>query len=95
MSLECRKVEYRGHVQGVGFRFTVQRLASDFDVGGFVRNEPDGSVLVVAEGENTEVTSFLDAIDRSALGGYISDKSVEEEPSTGKYAGGFNIEYWR
>jgi len=94
MSLECRKVKYRGHVQGVGFRFTVQRLASDFDVGGFVRNEPDGSVLVVVEGENPEVTSFLDAIDRSALGGYISGKSVEEEPATGKYAGRFKIEYW-
>ena len=44
----CRKrLVVKGRVQGVGFRFHVIRLASGYDVTGFVRNQPDGSVEVV------------------------------------------------
>jgi acylphosphatase len=40
----------RGEVQGVGFRFAVRRLARDLGLTGFAMNQPDGSVLVEAEG---------------------------------------------
>jgi acylphosphatase len=53
---------FRGRVQGVGFRATTRQVASRFRVTGFVRNEPDGSVLCVAEGEPSEVESFLEAV---------------------------------
>lgn len=91
---KCIKVNFKGAVQGVGFRFTVQRLASNYNIGGFVRNEPDGSVLVVAEGEESVINSFIADIESSSIGGYISSKSVEEEPATGRYSGGFEIKYW-
>lgn len=90
---KCVQVRYRGHVQGVGFRFTVERLAGQYEVGGFVRNDPDGSVLVVAEGCGGSVDSFIEAIGSSQLGGYIHDRSVSEEPSQGRYGGNFKIEY--
>ena len=38
------QVFYEGHVQGVGFRFTVRHIAKGFDVTGWVRNLPDGRV---------------------------------------------------
>ena len=56
-------VYYRGQVQGVGFRYSVCRLAGRFDVKGFVRNLTDGRVQVVAEGQSDELDRFLQAID--------------------------------
>jgi acylphosphatase len=49
---------YAGHVQGVGFRYTVRHLAGGFQVSGFVRNLADGRVEVVAEGTPAELTGF-------------------------------------
>jgi acylphosphatase len=42
----------RGRVQGVGYRYFVLREAEGLGVSGFTRNLPDGSVEVVAEGED-------------------------------------------
>jgi acylphosphatase len=92
MSIEHRRVVYRGRVQGVGFRATTNWLATDFDVSGYVRNLADGTVEVVASGETAELDRFLDAIDRE-FGGKVRDRSVsaffpeENEPS------GFSIRY--
>ena len=73
---ECRRVEYSGRVQGVGFRFTVARLATNHAVRGYVKNLPDGRVEVVAEGEPKEIDAFLHAIDQQ-MAGYIEESRVE------------------
>jgi acylphosphatase len=65
-------VRYEGLVQGVGFRFAVRRAAQGRHIAGFVRNEDDGSVLLSAEGEESELTDFLDAIRRTHVGPYIT-----------------------
>ena len=49
LSMRLRAVA-KGDVQGVGFRFAVRRLARELDLTGFAVNQPDGSVLVEAEG---------------------------------------------
>ena len=45
----CRFV-VSGRVQGVGYRYFVLRAAGALGLSGFARNQPDGSVEVVAEG---------------------------------------------
>ncbi len=52
-------VQYRGQVQGVGFRYTARSVANRHDVSGWVRNLPDGGVELVAEGEERELRSLL------------------------------------
>ncbi|OPY38368.1 MAG: Acylphosphatase [Methanoregula sp. PtaU1.Bin051] len=52
-------VSARGRVQGVGYRYFVTDCAREAGVSGFVRNEPDGSVLIVAEGGDEEITFFV------------------------------------
>lgn len=52
-------VRYQGHVQGVGFRATARQLARDLPVTGWVRNEPDGSVTLEAQGESEAVEQLL------------------------------------
>ena len=63
-----RDVIYTGRVQGVGFRWTTNQIAKDFDVVGTVENRNDGSVYLVVEGLAGEVDAFMKAIgDRMAL----------------------------
>lgn len=52
---------FEGCVQGVGFRMTACRCAAPYkpDVTGWVMNEPDGSVSMVAEGPRQKVEAFL------------------------------------
>ncbi|MCA9291031.1 MAG: acylphosphatase [Phycisphaerales bacterium] len=68
---ERREIIFRGRVQGVGFRDTVRRTASRFEVAGTVRNEPDGTVRCIAEGEATELDRFLEAV-RTAMEANLS-----------------------
>ncbi len=78
MSTVHRQIFYTGHVQGVGFRWSVRQLAAGFEVVGSVRNLPDGRVELHASGESAEVEAFLAAIEESALGAHI--RHVEQQP---------------
>lgn len=84
--MERREVLYRGRVQGVGFRYTTQKVAARFDVTGFVQNLPDGRVLVVAEGQPREIDRFLQAI-MAHLGHYIVDVETRVLPAIGQFSG--------
>ena len=50
-----RRYIITGRVQGVGFRWFVEREASAIGVGGWVRNNDDGSVEVLASGSNEQL----------------------------------------
>ena len=92
MHRERRCVHFSGRVQGVGFRYTCQSLARDFDVAGFVCNLPDGRVQLVVEGESQEVDSFLTAISRE-MGSYIRDVNTESEPLSALTVSGFTVRH--
>ena len=67
------RVFFSGTVQGVGFRFTAERLARRFPVTGYVQNLEDGRVEVTAEGEEASLVEFLTAIRESGMKDYIRD----------------------
>lgn len=48
-----------GRVQGVCFRLETQRAAARFNVTGWVRNKPDGTVEAIVEGAQTDVMSLI------------------------------------
>jgi acylphosphatase len=66
---------YSGHVQGVGFRYTVKTLTAGFEVTGTVRNVDDGRVELLAEGTRHELESFLQAIRESEVGRFIKQET--------------------
>jgi acylphosphatase len=68
-----------GFVQGVGFRFAVQRAASSRGVSGWVRNRPDGAVEAVFEGEPEDVDALVDFCRRGPRGAEVERVEVEEE----------------
>jgi acylphosphatase len=84
-----RTVIYSGHVQGVGFRFTVRQLASGFAVGGYVRNLPDGRVEVVVEGLVADLDAFLKAV-AERMDGFIANANQTAGAATGEF-GRFEI----
>ena len=55
-----------GRVQGVGYRYFVLRAAGTLGVTGFARNQPDGSVEVVAEG-GAEALAEVEVVAREAI----------------------------
>ncbi len=84
--IERRTVQFRGRVQGVGFRFTVRTVARRHRVAGYVRNEPDCSVLLVVEGEPGELDGFLAEI-ADAMSGNIAETNVQKSAATSEFDG--------
>jgi acylphosphatase len=81
----CKRVRYSGRVQGVGFRYTAQLVASSFPVAGYVRNLPDGDVELVVQGSANQVVAFLEALAKR-MAGYIERCTDRDEPC-GDYRG--------
>jgi acylphosphatase len=76
---------FYGRVQGVGFRFTVCRIAERFSVTGFVRNLDNGDVELVAEGTEPELSDFIYDIRNSQLKRYIVQDRVTWKPAAGAF----------
>lgn len=72
------RVRYTGRVQGVGFRATARSIAENALVSGWVRNEPDGSVTLEAQGETAAVEAYLAEV-RDRLGRYV--RAEERTPA--------------
>jgi acylphosphatase len=68
-----------GLVQGVGFRFGVERAARSRGVAGWVRNRPDGAVEAVFEGDAGDVDALVDFCRRGPRGAEVERVQVEEE----------------
>jgi acylphosphatase len=79
------RVVVSGHVQGVGFRAAAQRRASLLGVAGWVKNLPDGSVEMHAEGDDENVGEFLSWCREGPSAARVDEMSVEdtfaEDPS--------------
>ena len=80
-------VYFSGHVQGVGFRYSVKQLSLEFDVTGWVKNLPDGRVELVAEGEPNELETFQAAIPNAGLRRFIRDTQSHWSEGTGEFRG--------
>lgn len=70
------RVRYAGDVQGVGFRYTVRKIANQMGVTGGVENLPDGTVQLVAEGADDLLQRFLMQVRASRLGAHIADEQI-------------------
>jgi acylphosphatase len=80
-------VRYEGRVQGVGFRYTTVSLAQELNLTGWVKNEFDGSVSLVAEGAENQLMELLQDVRRSHLGRYITNELVRRSAATGEFKG--------
>ena len=81
--MERRHVVIYGFVQGVGFRFGVERTATARGVAGWVRNRPDGTVEAVFEGERADIEALVEFCRRGPRGAEVERVEVEEDSPEG------------
>jgi acylphosphatase len=78
-----------GFVQGVGFRFAVERTARAHGVSGWVRNRPDRTVEAVFEGETGAVAALVDFCRHGPRGAEVD--RVEVTPEAPEALVGFRV----
>jgi acylphosphatase len=78
-----RRVTVHGRVQGVGFRYAVERAARSRGVAGWVRNRSDGTVEAVFEGDAEAVESLVRLCREGPRGALVAGADVVEEAPEG------------
>ena len=84
MQTVAKHIIFSGTVQGVGFRFTAHRIARRYDLAGFVKNLPDGSVEMLAQGTADDIDNCLRDISES-LTGHIRDTDINDTSPNPQY----------
>ena len=75
MNLELFVI-FKGKVQGVFFRYTVKKHANRYNLKGFAKNLPDGTVEVRVVGKKSDLQAFFNNILKDPGKGSISDVDV-------------------
>ena len=83
MSRTAVHVRVSGRVQGVAFRWEAQHEAQRIGVTGWVRNEPDGSVLAHVEGEPDAVNDMVVWLRQGPPASRVTNVAVREAAETG------------
>lgn len=65
MSDTAKHVFFSGSVQGVGFRFTAQRIAMRYELSGFVRNLHDGRVEMFVQGDRQDIDCCIEDLQQT------------------------------
>jgi acylphosphatase len=84
-----RRVVVHGHVQGVFFRDTTRRLAERHGVAGWVRNNWDGAVEAVFEGDDEPVERLVAFMREGPRGARVDRVDVSDEQPEG--LAGFDV----
>ena len=81
-----------GRVQGVGFRHFTRREAQRLGLVGWVRNEDDGSVQLVAEGSREQLEQLLEALHRGPTSASVSEVEAGWTSANGTFER-FSVKY--
>jgi len=74
-----------GRVQGVAYRYFVERRAAEIPVTGWVRNLRDGRVEIMAEGKKADLESFLEFLRQGPRMANVDDLDILWEDYRGEY----------
>ena len=85
-------VSITGRVQGVFFRVHMQEKANELGVTGYVANDADGTVAVVAEGSENKITDLVDWCYGGPSTAQVDKVTVEKAPYMNEFSD-FTIRY--
>ena len=85
MSAMRLKAVIRGEVQGVGFRWSVQRKAAELGLTGYAENLPDGSVRVEAEGDPDRLDQLEAFLRQGPRWAEVASLDSQRVPATGEF----------
>ncbi len=69
-----------GHVQGVGYRWFVQKIATKLGITGYVRNLPDGTVELEAEGDTESLNTLIREMKKGPIGAHVHAVREHRQP---------------
>lgn len=78
------RVRVFGNVQGVFYRHFAKKMAKNLRLVGWCRNDGDGSVLILVEGEADKVDEFVDWCHKGSPMATVEKVDVSEEPLMGE-----------
>jgi acylphosphatase len=81
------RLRIRGRVQGVFYRASARNRARQLGLTGHAENLDDGSVEIVAEGDEAKIDEFIAWCRVGPPGARVSDLEVRREPATGEFRG--------
>lgn len=81
------KIELWGRVQGVNFRNSISSYAKALDIKGYVKNRTDGSVLVIALGQEPSLEELLGWCQKSVFPARVTGMSYEWREPSARYSG--------
>lgn len=87
--MQARRYFVRGRVQGVGFRWFVQKSAAIVGVSGYTRNLDDGRVEVYALGSDKQLSELSGLLRKGPRMAEV--RGVEEETAAIEKVSGFHI----
>jgi acylphosphatase len=70
-------IQLSGRVQGVGFRYYAQKLGNTLALFGYVRNLPDGSLVIEAEGNHLNMDLFIERIKRGPQLAHVEQIQIQ------------------
>lgn len=79
-------VKVYGKVQNVGFRHHTKKTADQHQISGYVKNLPDGSVYIEAEGEEERLDHFILWCHKGPIWSNVEHLAVQDMP-VGGYEG--------
>jgi len=76
--LKALHIIVHGVVQGVGFRYFTLDVARELGLEGYVKNKPDGSVEIEAQGEDWALNELLSTVRVGPRSAHVSGVEVRE-----------------
>ena len=83
--MERAAIRVSGTVQGVGFRYAVRARARSAEITGYVKNNEDNTVEIVAEGARPYIESFIRKIRNVGAPVVVDDIQVSHQEATGEF----------
>lgn len=91
MEEKCISIQVKGRVQGVAFRYHTKKTAEKYNIEGFVRNMPDGSVYMEACGTESNLALFQQWCRQGPTMARVTEMQVNPLPPT--QVKGFSIRF--
>jgi acylphosphatase len=92
MAKELRHIRIHGKVQGVGYRFFATRVARRLGLKGWIRNNRDGSVETMVEGETATIDEWIEELREGPRYAEVTSVEQESKDFTGRL-GDFDVKF--
>ncbi len=79
------KIKVTGIVQGVGYRYYTYRIARVLSLKGYVKNQKDGSVEVLAEGDRDKLMELISELRIGPPNSRVDNLSIEWQESKNEF----------